>query len=211
MEKVSRLRTIEKLEQGEKAFIVCAGDSITEQNYHTHGKLNYVGQLTERLMERYNRHTLVLNSGISGNTTQHLLARLESDVIRFKPDLVTVMLGVNDSTWCEAGLPEFEKNLREIIRKITSAGSELLLLTQNPIDFQIESNSTRLGRYPLYVDTVRSVASDLHLPLCDIYSEWQTYAAAVRAGHWTLMNDPVHPNEYGQTFIAETLFKFLGV
>lgn len=59
---------MKKLEGGERAFVVCIGDSITEQNYHLHGKL-YVGQLTGRLMELYSRSSLELNAGISGDTT----------------------------------------------------------------------------------------------------------------------------------------------
>lgn len=203
--------TLKKLERGEKALIICLGDSITEQNYHCHGRLNYVGQLTERLMEKYNRKTLVLNAGISGNTTRDLLERLDEDAIRYNPDMVTVMVGMNDATWGENGLPEFESNLREIASRLTNAGIETILITQNPIDFEISSNESRLSAYLPCVRIIRAVSAELGLPLCDIYGAWETYAAEVRAGHWTLMNDPIHPNEHGHDFIARTLFEFLGI
>ena len=60
------LKTIEKLDRGEHVLIVCMGDSITEQNYHLRGRLNYVGRLAETLMEKYGRKSLVLTRGRAG-------------------------------------------------------------------------------------------------------------------------------------------------
>ena len=58
------LETVERLKRGEKAIIVCAGDSITEQNYHTNGFLNYVGIIAEKI-----RNACIINAGAGGDTT----------------------------------------------------------------------------------------------------------------------------------------------
>lgn len=206
------LKALEKLSKGEHAFIVCIGDSITEQNIHLNGKLNYVGQLTERLMDRYNRKSLVLNAGISGDTTWGVLERLERDVLNFKPDLVTVMLGIND---CRKGLEflsEFKSNLQTIINRIRESGGEVLLCTQNMLDYQmIEPNITSRIHYPAYIAAIREVAEADRVALCDIYQKWGEHTKGAMNAHLKMLNDSAHPNECGHTFIAKVLFDYLGL
>ncbi len=206
------LKTLEKLSKGKHAFIVCIGDSITEQNIHLQGKLNYVGQFTERLMELYKRNSIVLNAGISGDTTWGVLNRLERDVLSFKPDLVTVMLGIND---CHKGLeflPEFKDNLRSIVSQIMHSGSEVLLLTQNMLDYNIiESSVTARVSYPDYIIAIREVAEATQTPLCDIYQKWGEYIKGDSNNHLMLMDDSIHPNERGHIFMANAIYDYLGL
>lgn len=46
-------------------------------------------------------HPLVINAGVSGNTTREMLARLETDVFAHRPDLVVLLAGTNDC--CNSG------------------------------------------------------------------------------------------------------------
>lgn len=206
------LKAMEKLANGEHVFIVCTGDSITEQNYHLHGRLNYVGMLSERLMELYNRHSLVLNAGVSGESTTGLLARLERDALRFKPDLVTVMIGINDSADGRTSLELFKRNLEQIVGQIAAAGSEALLLTQNIIDYNvIESGVTRRKNYPDFVVAIREVAAATGTPLCDIYAAWDKAVGENTNGHLMLMDDSIHPGIRGHELMASALFDYLGI
>lgn len=206
------MKAMKKLEGGERAFVVCIGDSITEQNYHLHGKLNYVGQLTERLMELYSRSSLVLNAGISGDTTTGLLARLERDALRFKPDLVTVMVGINDSAEGRTSLELFKRNLEQIVGQIAAAGSEALLLTQNTIDYNvIESAVTIRKNYPEFVHVIREVAAATGTPLCDIYAVWDNAFAGKTNDYLMRMDDSIHPNARGHELMASVLFDYLGI
>jgi lysophospholipase L1-like esterase len=69
----------------------------------------------------------IINAGISGNTTEDGLARLDKDVLSKKPTLVFVLLGGNDFL---RRLPK-EKifvNLKEIILRIQKEGSAVVLL-----------------------------------------------------------------------------------
>ncbi|MDF2671092.1 MAG: lipase/acylhydrolase, partial [Paenibacillus sp.] len=109
------LNTINKLRKGEKVLIVCTGDSITEQNYHLHGQLNYVGQLSEKLINTFGRKSFVFNTGLSGESTWGAIPRLQQDVLRFQPDLVTFMYGINDSKMGTDGILEFKNNLTYVI------------------------------------------------------------------------------------------------
>lgn len=206
------LNTIRKLAGGDYAFLVCIGDSITEQNYHLRGKLNYVGRLAERLMELYNRRSRVFNAGVSGDTTVGLLNRLDRDALRFQPDLVIVMIGMNDSAEGRTPIHLFGQNLERIVADIRTAGSEALLLSPNPLDFNIKENAVAVrSRYPDYVKVIRETAAATATPLCDIYAAWEACVNGSTNHHLMLMDDSVHPGERGHELMASVLFDYLGI
>ena len=201
------LETVKRLKRGEKAVVVCAGDSITQQNYHTNGFLNYAGLLAEKIP-----HACIINAGVSGDTTEGFIKRFEEDVERFKPALVTVMFGINDATKGEKYLSKFENNLYVITKSIKEIGSEILVLTQNPIMLNVndESINTRAS-YVGYSKCIRDFAKQNKIPFCDVFLSWQKHVKANPYKALGLMNDPIHPNERGHKFIAETLLDYLGI
>ena len=94
--------TVQRLENGEETRIVCFGDSITGVYYHTGNRMAYadfVEQGLRRLFPKTPVH--VLNAGVSGDTTEKGLARMDRHVLGCKPHLVVVMFGLNDAS----GLP----------------------------------------------------------------------------------------------------------
>jgi len=205
-------KALDKLQNGERAFIVCIGDSITEQNYHLEGRLNYVGLLTERLMELYNRKSSVLNAGKSGDTAQGILNRLEEDALRFRPDLVTVMVGINDAVLGRDGIDPFKLNLELLVKRIAASGSEVLLLTQNGVDFHVREQSVLLRTaYPSYAAAIQEIAVRSNIPLCNIYERWGEYVQGQTNNHLMLMHDSIHPGARGHAFIAAQLYHYLGI
>lgn len=209
---VQKLEAVRKMESGKKVRIVCTGDSITEQNFHTHGHLNYVGQFGEKLINTFGRLSFVFNTGISGESTWGIVDRLKEDVLGLSPDLVILMIGINDSTFGLEKLSEFKSNLKYIIQSIHASGNEILLMTQNPISFDIKDNLDRRKCYPDFVKAIREISTSLHVPLCDIYACWENHIKDnPNKLHWPLMNDYLHPNEHGHAFIAGALFHYLGI
>ena len=74
--------------------------------------------------------------GISGNRTEHLLARLESDFIEVQPDIVSIMIGIND-VWhhyafefVETTDEQFEMNYRAVLDAIKSRTKARILMIQ---------------------------------------------------------------------------------
>jgi lysophospholipase L1-like esterase len=70
--------------------LVCFGDSLTEGAIGA----SYVDILRERLPAAVR----VINAGINGDTTINLLRRYERDVVPYHPDLVVILVGLNDLT-----------------------------------------------------------------------------------------------------------------
>src|SRR6266571_3512165 len=76
---------------------VFTGDSITHGASHTHGERSYPEHFAERVRwEMGRRRDVVVNTGISGDTADGILKDFEHRVARFKPDVVSIMIGMND-------------------------------------------------------------------------------------------------------------------
>ena len=70
--------------------LVCFGDSLTEGAIGA----SYVDILRQRLPAAVR----VVNAGMNGDTTINLLRRYQRDVVPYRPDLVVILVGLNDLT-----------------------------------------------------------------------------------------------------------------
>ncbi|SHN45236.1 SGNH/GDSL hydrolase family protein [Chitinophaga sp. CF418] len=77
--------------------------------------------------------SLVINSGIGGNNTVEMLARIDKDCLSHHPDLTVLMAGTNDmNSMKHVPLKDYEKNMRDMVEMITKTGSKVLLMTILP-------------------------------------------------------------------------------
>ena len=187
--------------------LVCLGDSITAKERDSDGGI----KLTPRLQAKLPNWTVV-NSGIGGENTRGALKRLQTDVLNYSPDLVTVLLGTADASE-NKGIPiqEYEYNLTSIIKQITPA--KTLLISSPPID--IARLSARKKAYPKanfvtvetlekYVKVATRIA-DLtgshFLDLWSIMRSQQNYSKFLKP------KDGVHFNQHGYEFFAPILIE----
>jgi len=188
------------LEGGEQPVkIVCIGDSITGVYYHTGGRRAYPEMLAIALKRAYPKARVqVINAGVSGESLPRGLARLDRDVLSHKPQLVTVMYGLNDMT--RFPIAEFKKNLTAMSDRCRAAGAAVLLCTQNSIV---------AGRSPKtlaeFTRAIHEVARELKVPVADCHKAYE----AVRgrdAREWSLlMSDEIHPNMDGHKLLASVI------
>lgn len=209
------MRVLEKLRRKARVTIVALGDSNTELTWHTAGRLNWVGLLQYGLFEKYGPNVAtVINAGRCGDTAPGGLARLDGDVIRFKPDLVIIAYGMNDAGRGEAGLPAFRDAIRQIVEQLrhTCDGCEMLLRTSNPIVVSNQSNLPK-GFVPgaewpgfshaLYAKATVELASELGCAVVDHYTLWTRAENRDRGlpqptNHlWNRMSDATHPVALG--------------
>src|SRR5262249_54964759 len=85
--------------RGERpATWVFTGDSITHGALFTEGWRSFVEHFAERVRWELRRFDdVVINTGVCGEHTGGLLENLERRALRFGPDVVFVLLGMNDS------------------------------------------------------------------------------------------------------------------
>ncbi len=198
-------RTVEavakELRTGEPTTIVAFGDSITGVYYHTGGRRAWADMLAIALEKTFPRARIAMhNAGISGHTSAQGLARIENDVLAKKPDLVVVMFGMNDAA--RGSLEEFDKNLREIVRRCRRAGAAVVLSTPNSVYENPHRPTARLAEF---AETVRRVAKELNAPLADSYLAYEALRAKDENAWRMLMSETIHPNMNGHRLFAEVM------
>ena len=194
-------RTHARLSAQQPLRIVCFGDSVTGVYYHTGGRRAYAEMLRLALRPIWPQaQVTTVNAGISGDTTVGALNRLQRDVLDHKPDLVTVMFGLNDMT----GLPlkDFRRNLTTIIEQCRAAQADVLLCTPTSV---ISTQARPTSRLLQYCEAIREVGQRQNVPVSDCYAAFE----ALRAGDplaWRLkLSDEIHPNMDGHKLIAEQI------
>lgn len=199
-----------------KAFLECSdpvkwlfyGDSITHGAVHTFGRRDYTEYFAERVRaEMGRRMDMILNTAISGNTTQDLLESFDWRVAHFRPDVVFLMIGMNDcSPRRKITIKKFRSNLHKLADKIEDCGGLLVLQTTCPILKNTEPE--REKRFPIFMQAIRDVARERSLPLVDHEAVWKKLEGKQ---HWLWMSNAFHPNAAGHIAFAHELFRQLGI
>jgi len=182
-----------KLASDAPVTIVCFGDSITVQPERDFkdGRGNYADRFAAWLGAEYPAREVVavgreepaearpgrivvVKAGVGGDTSEGGLRRLEKDVLARRPDLVTVMFGVNDENrrGDRNAVPpaEFRANLDRIVQSALDAGSAVIVLTpgmKNP------GWSATAGNMAEFAEAARAVAADRRVCLVDNYRAWE--------------------------------------
>ena len=86
-----------QLTSGQQRYrILCLGESTTALG----GQDAYPSQLQTILNDRSQRQKFtVINKGIVSTTTDYILAHLEENLDHYKPQMVVVMMGINDKAY----------------------------------------------------------------------------------------------------------------
>lgn len=198
-------KTQQKLRTGEAVKVVCFGDSVTGVYYHTGSRRAYADMLQIALTRiAPDSQVEVINAGISGHTTADALKRIERDVLAHKPDLVTVMFGLNDMV--RVPLEDYRANIETIVERCRDIGADVVLATPNNV---INSDSRPTAKLIDYCDVVREVARQQNVRLCDCYREFDAFRAHDHFDWRLLMSDAIHPNMDGHEQIARQLARVI--
>ncbi|MBL8828983.1 MAG: dienelactone hydrolase family protein [Planctomycetaceae bacterium] len=181
--------------------IVCLGDSVTGVYYHTGGRRAYpefLGIALERLYP--GGMTTVVNAGISGNSTQNGLDRLDRDVLSQRPDLVTISFGLNDVV--RHPLATFEQNLRRLVERCRAAQAAVVLCTPNMV---VDTGSRPIVKIREYCAAIHAIGRETGSAVCDQFAIGEAFAKRDPWAWRLTMSDEIHPNAAGHQGMAEEL------
>lgn len=185
--------------------VICLGDSVTGVYYHTGGHRAYPEMLELALKAAHAKATVkVINAGISGNTTRDGLNRLESDVLKYQPGLVTISFGLNDMV--RVPIEEYRSNLEQLIDRCRNQKSRVVLCTPNAV---INTDDRPITKLVEYCEVLRTVGRDKNVPVCDQYVAGEKLK---QRAPWTwrlTMSDEIHPNMDGHKRMAEELCRVI--
>ena len=193
------------------------GDSITDMKWGRNQKdrnhylgHSYVYLIASRLgVDMPAAKLEFFNRGMSGHKVHDLRARWQKDAIDMKPDLLSILVGINDvgrTVSKDKGFDEWEANYRFILDASRKANPDLRLVLLDP--FVLASgglaNAAAFQAKRELVDRLCGIVAQLAKDYRAVHVKTQEIfdaaAKAVDPAHWIW--DGVHPLPQGHELIA---------
>jgi lysophospholipase L1-like esterase len=171
-----------------------------------------------------NQPSEIINSGVGGNNTVDLLARIEDDCLKHKPNLTILMVGTNDMN-SRKYIPilEFEQNMRKIIRMILNKNSKILLMNilpvyepylmtrHNPEFYQPEGHTRRKAQMN---ELIKNLALEYKLYFLDVHHLFEKVgnvgvdaSSLIKNEVNSQTKDGVHPTPDGYRLIGTSVYQ----
>ena len=192
--------------------IVFQGDSITDagrdkRNYHQMGN-GYPKYAAEQIAQDFPEVSFeFINQGISGNRTSQLFDRFYSDALSFEPDVISILIGIND-IWHRYGAGkiattdlQLATNYRAILERIRrESNAKIMILSPYVLDAEDKAHMKKDLETVLPI--IRELAkefADVYVPLDELFEE----ALKTQPEPRYYSADGVHPNANGAAFIGK--------
>ena len=191
--------------------ILFQGDSITDagRNYATDDLgPGYPGKVGAYLATFCaDKNVKVINKGISGNRVKDLKARWQAECIDLKPDILSILIGIND-TWRRYDSSEptscaaFENTYREILTDVKEhlPNCRIILIEPFIIPVDPRKEEWRVDLDPK-IGAIRKLAREFgadYIPMDGLYQE-----LCAKEDPALYSGDGVHPNDAGHAFLAK--------
>lgn len=195
--------------------VLFLGDSITDVKFNfrmmnsINGRKVYALRLKKKFTA-YSKDIKVNIKGIASNRTYHVYDRLTSDCISLKPDVIIMLIGVNDA-W-ENYVPEqypplvrpMEPHFREIFRRINTELEGVQVLYLMP--FMIDTVQEKLPFHKTldkFRKRLRAIAEENGAVILDLQ---EVFNEAQKATDPRLLAvDGIHPTNLGHKVIADAV------
>lgn len=199
-----------------KIKLLFQGDSITDagrdfSDYHNLGN-GYPLYAAKLLEEKFpDVEFEFINLGISGHQTKDLVARLQTDFVDINPDIISILIGVNDvwhycegKQWLDNDI--FEERLRTIYATVKEKTNAKLMVME---PFIIPKESIQFFREDLApkIEIIRRLAreyADVYMPTDGLLN-----SAFIGDDPLTFSGDGVHPTKKGAEFIAKHYVEYI--
>jgi len=198
--------------------ILFQGDSITDcgRNRDADGTPNDLCGLghgyammaaAELLSTRPADALRVFNRGISGNRIVDLDARIKSDIIHLEPDVLSILIGVND-TWLGkvrdngVSLPKYERGYRALLDEVREALPSVKFVLCEPFVLRCGVvGEDWIEEIDLRRAVVAKLAKEFGAVLVPFQSMFDEAVKLAPPEHWA--PDGVHPSAAGHHLMAK--------
>lgn len=205
--------------------IIMFGDSTTAPR----GAVKVYATRVETALQSIGSSLGVHNAGVPSNTTVQARKRLQDDVLRFKPRVVVMQFGINDSAvdvWRKPPMTEprvsltaFIDNYRAMIAETHKQGAKVIIMTTNPLRWTSKLREL-YGKPPYnaetedgfeslnltrYNDALRKLATEMKVPLVDVHAAYPAFAVKNKTTIDAMLTDGMHPGDLGHQLVAELL------
>lgn len=192
--------------------ILFQGDSITDAGrnrssyYPNNGRGmggGYVYQIVADLLANNpEKKFRCYNRGISGNKVNQLANRWNDDCLQLKPDVLSILIGVNDfwhtlTNNFDGTASSFESDLRALLDRTLKALPDVKLIMGEP--FAVKGGTAINAKwdkdFPGYQSATREIASDYKAVLVPFQKVFDDALKTAPVSYWC--GDGVHPSIAG--------------
>jgi len=191
--------------------VLFQGDSITDMNRGRNADPNhilghsYAFIIASKAGSTYpERKVEYINRGVSGNTVTDLAARWQVDAIDLKPDILSILIGVNDLGF-GVSAEDYKANFSKLLDRTVAAMPNVKLVLCEPFGLPTGPKKAGWDRYQNDLAQRQAVVSELATKYHATFVRLQSVfdEACRRAPAETWMWDGVHPTYAGQQLIAD--------
>ena len=201
--------------------ILFFGDSLTDmyRNFDTSVDMAtsygtwYVFDIAGQLMYERPGFYQIINRGFSGSKVTDLYNHYEDDVIKEKPDVLTILIGIND-VWHEIAVHNgtpidvFEETYFKLVNKIKEKLPDTKIIIMEP--FFLMGSATKdaweeFQRVYKYNDICKKVAAQTGCVFVPLQKPFNDLAKS--GGSTQLLYDGIHSNPGGAHLIATEWLK----
>ena len=155
-----------------------------------------------------------LNRGISGNRIVDLYARIKRDLINLAPDVLSILIGVND-VWHEIGsqngvdAEKYYKIYCMLIEEILAALPEIKIMILEPFVLNGPATEEHLDEFvsevALRAQMAKKVAEKYDLTFVPLQEGFDELSKKAPSTYW--LRDGVHPTPKGHEYIKTQWLK----
>lgn len=188
-----RMKTLmRRAEQGDRITLAFLGGSITQGSVSSQYTNCYAYLVYDWFVKRFPKTAFTyVNAGVGGTTSQFGVARVEEDVLLYKPDFVIIEFSVNDDN-----TDFYQETYEGLVRKVYGNVYEPAVLLVHNIYYDTGVSAE---------EKHRAVGAHYELPSVSmkttIYPKVESGIIPIRE----ITPDDLHPNSEGHALLAEVV------
>jgi lysophospholipase L1-like esterase len=188
------------LDNGDEGIVVALGSSSTQGSAATDIAHSYPAVLQAALGAGLPRgHVAIINRGIGGQDAAEELARLDTDVLAIRPQLVIWQVGANGALRA-ADPAQFRRMVLQGVRRMQAAGADVILM-----DNQRSPRLLATASEPVFDEILADVAAETKASLFSRRSLMLAWANAGAPAALFIAADGMHHNDRGYHCVAQSL------
>ena len=156
-----------------------------------------------------------INRGISGNRVVDVYARIKKDIINLAPDVMSILIGVNDVWHDFAESPngvdadKYYKIYDMLIGEVKAALPDIRIMLMEPFCLKGSATEARWeefsGEVKKRADMAKKIADKYNLPLIALQKDFDALSEKAPESYW--LRDGVHPTAMGHEYIKREWLK----
>ena len=190
--------------------ILFQGDSITDGNRgrtedpnHILGH-GYVFNIASKLGAEFPQKFEFFNRGESGDYTTKLLGRWHKETVALKPDVLSLMIGVNDSS---QGIEP--KRYEDVMNMLLDDIADTKIILLEPFRYRNQQDDetwkAQIARLQAYQQILRKIAVERDCIFVPLACEFEAAFEKAPLNYWIW--DGIHPTYSGHQIISQAWLK----